>query len=121
MIADVGHNLDGIREILRQLEHENHADLLWVIGVVEDKDLSGILPLLPAAATYYCCKPDLPRGRDAASLCQALREHGLRAEAYPSVALALASAMRSANERDLILIACSTFVVAEAMKASQIS
>lgn len=121
VIADVGHNLDGIREILLQLEHENHTDLHWVIGVVEDKDLSGILPLLPAAATYYCCKPDLPRGRDAASLCQALREHGLRAEAYPSVAMALASAMRSANERDLILIAGSTFVVAEAMKASQIS
>jgi dihydrofolate synthase/folylpolyglutamate synthase len=117
VIVDVGHNLDGIREILRQLEHENYSDLHWVIGVVEDKDLSGILPLLPAAATYYCCKPDLPRGRDAAALSQVLRENGHRAEAYPSVALALAAAIRSAKERDIILVAGSTFVVAESMVA----
>ena len=39
-----------------------------VFGVVNDKDLSSIVDLLPKKATYYFCKPNIPRGLDAEEL-----------------------------------------------------
>ncbi len=41
-----------------------------VLGFVKDKDLEDILPLFPKNATYYLCRPAIPRGLDAEFLAE---------------------------------------------------
>lgn len=115
VIADVGHNVDGIREIISQMKTVPHRHLRWVIGMVSDKDVSAVLKLLPVDATYYCCAPDLPRAMPAEQLEQAARTFGLSTRSCSSVAAAVQSAMADAGSEDLVFIGGSTFVVAEAL------
>jgi dihydrofolate synthase/folylpolyglutamate synthase len=87
--------------------------LHFILGMVNDKDQSKILQLLPKNALYYFCKPDIPRGLDATILQQKSAECGLIGEVYDSVSEALRSATKDATSEDLIFVGGSTFVVAE--------
>ena len=84
-----------------------------VFGVVSDKDISSIADLLPKEATYYFCKPDIPRGKDATELKLTLSEFGIRGEVYNSVIDAYNNAFNNASPNDFIFVGGSTFVVAE--------
>jgi folylpolyglutamate synthase/dihydropteroate synthase len=66
-IADVAHNVDGIRVIRSLLECTPYEELHIVLGMVSDKDISAVLAELPQRARYYFCKADIPRGLDAAA------------------------------------------------------
>jgi dihydrofolate synthase/folylpolyglutamate synthase len=112
-IADTGHNEDGIQQILTQLKLCTYQNLHWVIGMVNDKDINAVLSLLPKNATYYFCKPNIPRGLSAATLQHSAHEFNLKGDCYESVTLALSAAKKNATPNDLILIAGSTFIVAE--------
>jgi dihydrofolate synthase/folylpolyglutamate synthase len=59
-ILDVGHNEDGIKQITEQLEHCVFQRLHLLIGLVNDKDLSAVLSLLPKYAHYYFTKAQIP-------------------------------------------------------------
>jgi dihydrofolate synthase/folylpolyglutamate synthase len=113
VICDTGHNPEGITEVLKNIESINHDHLHFVIGMVNDKDISKILSLLPKDATYYFCKPDIPRGLDAEKLKQQAATYGLNGVAYPSVKAALKEARSVAVLNDLVFVGGSTFVVAE--------
>jgi dihydrofolate synthase/folylpolyglutamate synthase len=112
-IADTGHNEDGIKQILTQLSFCDYENIHWVIGMVNDKDLNAVLALLPKNATYYFCKPNIPRGLDQLILQQAAAQFNLIGECYSSVSEALLAAKNNAKMTDLVLIAGSTFIVAE--------
>ena len=47
LICDTGHNVGGISYIIEQLEHQKYERLHIVIGMVNDKDISGVLSMLP--------------------------------------------------------------------------
>lgn len=113
VIADTGHNEAGIKEVLMQLNLTPHDRLHLVIGMVNDKDISTVLDLLPKDAEYYFCKANIPRGLPAAELQAAARVRGLQGAAYETVAAALDAAKNKATVSDLILIGGSTFTVAE--------
>lgn len=112
-IADTGHNEDGIQQILTQLNFCKYQKLHWVIGMVNDKDINTVLSLLPKDATYYFCKPNIPRGLSTATLQQSAQKFNLNGNCYESVTLALSAAQKNAAINDLIIIAGSTFIVAE--------
>jgi dihydrofolate synthase/folylpolyglutamate synthase len=112
-IADIGHNPDGIREILEQIEITPHNKLHFVIGVVNDKDVHAMLARLPKEASYYFCKADIPRGLDATELAQKAQEYSLKGNVYLSVKEALLSAQEAAGAHDLVMVGGSAFVVAE--------
>ncbi|WP_372757970.1 glutamate ligase domain-containing protein, partial [Mariniflexile sp.] len=84
-----------------------------VFGVVNDKDLSTIIDLLPKNAHYYFCKPDIPRGLDAQELKNILKPHGIEGLAYNSVNQAYKMALENATANEFIFVGGSTFVVAE--------
>lgn len=50
VVCDTGHNVNGITEIVRQLTHTPKEKLHMVFGMVNDKDVDGVLALLPADA-----------------------------------------------------------------------
>jgi dihydrofolate synthase / folylpolyglutamate synthase len=113
IIADVGHNEDGMRMILDQVSQTPHSTIHFVIGMVNDKDIVKILSMLPTQAKYYFCKADIPRGLDATLLKNEAENFQLIGDVYPSVKDAFSAAKQKANKSDLILIAGSVFTVAE--------
>lgn len=113
IICDTGHNKEGLTYVLRQLRQEKYDRLHVVLGVVSDKDLSSILPLFPKRATYYYCKPAVPRGMEVQLLKKEAAKYDLKGKAYPSVLEALEKAKTNAGVKDLIFVGGSTFVVAE--------
>ena len=113
IICDTGHNVDGIREVLKNITATPFDNLHMVIGMVKDKDITKVLKLLPEKATYYFCKPQIPRAKDAEDIRLEAKEAGLTGDAYGSVKQALEAAKINAGSNDLIFVGGSTFVVAE--------
>lgn len=112
-IADVGHNEDGIRQLLKAWAEIEYEKLHLVWGSVNDKDISKILGMLPQGAQYYFVAPNVPRGLPASDLQAQAHEMGLSGEVYPNVAAGLEAAQKSAGAEDLVFVGGSTFVVAE--------
>jgi len=115
VICDTAHNKDGLQLVMEQLAAENYEKLHIVLGVVNDKDLGSVLPLFPKNATYYFCKPNIPRGLDASLLLSQAIGFGLVGEDYISVKSAYLAAIKVASATDLIFVGGSTFVVAEVL------
>lgn len=113
IICDTGHNADGIARVTSQLSSLEYDQLRIVLGMVDDKDISGVLSLFPQTAIYYFCKPDLPRGLDPHKLAHIAQTHKLNGAVFPSVKEALLAAKNQSATRDLIFVGGSTFVVAE--------
>ena len=118
IIADSAHNTEGLTLAMNQLEELPATALHLVIGVVADKDIAGMLSLLPKYATYYFARPDLPRGLDASKLKEQAVAFQLKGRAYSSVKNALKAAKRKAAPSDVIYVGGSTFVVAEVIHFS---
>ncbi|MBC7614781.1 MAG: bifunctional folylpolyglutamate synthase/dihydrofolate synthase [Pedobacter sp.] len=113
VICDTGHNIAGIAEVVKNIAATPHRNLHFVIGMVKDKDINGILAILPKSATYYFCQPNIERALSTADLFIQANSHNLQGKIYKNVTEALAIAKKSANIDDLIFIGGSTFVVAE--------
>ncbi len=113
VIADVAHNEDGIRYVLKQIATVPHIHLHFVLGLVGDKDVDLVLQLLPKSATYYFCKANIPRGLPTNDLKAKAAHLGLHGEAYASVAAALNAAKARAAMEDLVFVGGSVFVVGE--------
>ncbi|SEK67768.1 bifunctional folylpolyglutamate synthase/dihydrofolate synthase [Parapedobacter koreensis] len=116
VICDTGHNLDGWREVLANIMATPHRDLHIVIGVMRDKDLDKMLPLLPKDARYYFSEVAMPRALPASELRATAMRYGLHGEAYGKVAEAVHAAREHAHPADLIFIGGSTFIVADALR-----
>ncbi len=112
-ICDTGHNPEGIQEVLQNIASVTYNKLHFVLGVVNDKDISKMLKMLPDGAIYYFCKPDIPRGLEAESLKLTAESFGLKGKSYQSVRQALETAQQNAGKDDLVFVGGSTFVVAE--------
>ena len=113
IICDTAHNQEGLAYVMEQLKEENYTNLHIVFGVVKDKKLAQILPLFPKDATYYFCKPNVPRGLDAFELQKKAIDYNLKGGVYASVTKALEEAKKNTTNEDVIFIGGSTFVVAE--------
>lgn len=115
IIADTGHNIAGITEVLGNINATSHAQLHMVIGMLKDKDITSVLQVLPKGATYYFSQPDLMRAMPAKELAEKARNYGLKGEVFETIAAALKAAKDHANPEDLIFVGGSTFVVAEVL------
>ncbi len=115
IICDTGHNEDGIKEVLNNINQTKFNHLHFVIGMVKDKDISKILRILPTEATYYFCAPKLERAKPSDQLKEEASKFNLNGLAYADVEIAIKAAKENANLDDFIFIGGSTFVVAEAL------
>lgn len=113
VICDTAHNKEGLRLTLGQLKRESYQKLHIVLGMVVDKKLEDILCLFPTNASYYFCKPDIPRGMPSEELQEKAASFFLLGKAFSSVNEATTFAIRKASKKDLIYVGGSTFVVAE--------
>ena len=123
-IADIGHNpaaLKGNFARLKEMMASGAYDkLLIVYGIMADKDLKGILPLMPLEAEYFFAAPDTPRALPAPAILSAAKDLLPNAQACDSVADAVSKASALATPQSLIYIGGSTFVVADYLKLQEI-
>lgn len=113
IVLDVGHNADGIKQIVRQLENIDAPHVHIIIGMVKDKDVNAVLELLPKEASYYFTKAQIPRALPEEELMQKASNAELKGETYTEVNIALKAAMAKAKKEDLILVCGSVFLVGE--------
>jgi dihydrofolate synthase/folylpolyglutamate synthase len=113
VIADTGHNREGLEYVISQLTALNKTRLHIVVGFVADKDLASVLPLFPAEAEYYFTRARAQRALDQDTLKREAGKYGLHGDSYPDVKSAMDSALLRASPSDLIFIGGSTYIVAE--------
>ena len=89
-----------------------------VFGMVNDKDLDGVLQLLPKKAIYYFTKADNKRAVNEADLQLQAAKHGLLGNCYPTVREAYTQCMKNALRDDFIFVGGSSYVVSEAATVS---
>ena len=117
VICDIGHNAEGIVEVLEMISKIEYNKLHIIFGVVNDKDVSNMLKLLPQKNTqYYFTKANIPRALNEKHLKKMGNQFGLKGKKYSTVKEALTHAKKLANKNDLIFIGGSTFVVGEALE-----
>jgi dihydrofolate synthase/folylpolyglutamate synthase len=112
-ICDVAHNPAGIEMVMTQLQQLPHRHLHIIIGFVNDKDVAEIIPLLPNNATYYATQAQVERALPAEELYQKLSTANLIVTAVPTVLKAYQQAQANAQEKDIIFIGGSFYVVGE--------
>ena len=115
VIADTGHNESGIRYVVEQLRLQKYKTLRIVIGMVNDKDISAVLGILPVEAIYYFTQASVERALSAELLRNKAESIALTGKAYLSVEQAIKSAIADAEYDDLIFIGGSNFIVGEAL------
>jgi dihydrofolate synthase/folylpolyglutamate synthase len=118
IICDTGHNEDGIRFIIDQLKSiKSTQDIIFIWGMVKDKDRKKILSLLPKDSTYLIVKPQVQRGHDSNLMTEEFIELGLNAKECHKMPEAIEQAISLAKNNDsIIFIGGSTFTVADALK-----
>lgn len=113
VICDTGHNVGGISYIVEQLKHETYKHLHIVIGMVNDKDISGVLSLLPKDAYYYFTQASVKRALPAEEMALKAYAANLQGGYYDNVQTALEAAKAKADKDDLIFVGGSSFIVAD--------
>jgi dihydrofolate synthase/folylpolyglutamate synthase len=81
--------------------------------MVKDKDVQAVLELLPKNAMYYFTQSHIPRALPVDELTAKANSIGLNGTSFEDVNIALDTAIKNANQQDIILVIGSVFLVAE--------
>lgn len=116
VVADGAHNRESAAALAAALrEYFEWKRCFLVLGVTRDKDLRAIgFELAPLAEMIVCCSFQNQRSKDPFEMIQEIGFLGPPAVAEPSVSAAIDTALAHAGPEDLICIAGSLYVVAEA-------
>lgn len=115
IIADIGHNEDGIKQVVKNLNQVKHKKLFIVIGFASDKDINKILAQLPKNAEYCFTQADNQRAMPSNELLMKAVQFGLKGNAFLTVKSALNFAKKKSKSGDLIFVGGSAYVVAEVL------
>ena len=120
VICDTGHNVAGwqylagqIKDTYRELSNKGESHLYIVFGMVNDKDVSTVLAMLPRDAVYFFTQADNHRAILSSDLKAMAVEYGLQGESYDTVPEAYKAARAQAKENDFVFVGGSSYVVAD--------
>lgn len=117
VVCDTGHNVGGWQYISRQLTMVKCRKMHIIFGMVSDKDVNGVLQMLPTAAVYYFTKADSPRALDETAVKAMAAKYGLQGTTYPTVGDAYNAALQTATADDFIFVGGSSYVVGDFLKS----
>lgn len=118
VIADVAHNIDGLRSIVAQLNAFKWPKVHFVLGFVSDKEVGDILRLFPKIANYYLCQPNIPRAMPIERLKGLADQANIKYDSFETVQDAVHAAIGKAMKDDIVYVGGSTFVVADLLSMS---
>lgn len=113
VICDTGHNVGGWTYISRQLQLQKYNKLHIVFGMVNDKDVDGVMCLLPKNAHYYFTKPQSKRAIQEKDIQRKAMMHCLAGDCYNDVPSAYTAAKKMATPDDMIFIGGSSYIVSD--------
>lgn len=117
IVCDTGHNLAGWQYIAPQLKSTECNTLRIVFGMVDDKDIDGVMELLPKEAEYYFCQATTHRAIPVEKVHEKAMQHGINGKCFSSVIDAYSNAKANAGQEDFIFIGGSSYVVADLLTA----
>ena len=116
-ILESAHNVPGIKQAMKQLKHEEFDNLHMVLGFMADKDVKGILKLLPKKASFYFTQAQTSRAMSVDDLTRLAATVGIKGKTYGNVVEALEAARSAAAPRDLVYVGGSMYVLSELLTA----
>lgn len=113
VVCDTGHNVGGWQWLSKQLETVECKSMHIVFGMVDDKDIDGVLKLLPKKANYYFTRPSCKRGLDPEIIAQKAKTLGLYGIVFPNMEKAYKTALKMAKDDDFVFIGGSSYIVSD--------
>lgn len=113
VVCDTGHNVGGLTYVVEQLRLQHYRKLRIVFGMVNDKDISGVLRLMPHDAVYYFTRASVSRALPETALKEMAGIAGLKGECYPDVASAVKAAQKESLPEDFIYVGGSSYIVSD--------
>ena len=114
-IVDGGHNPHGVNGTAESLKRLfPHQRVVFVIGILEDKDLDGVLDiLLPLAAHCFTVRPDSPRALEPEAIVRQIVTRGAGATPCATIAEGIQKAMRFAGKDGVVCAVGSLYMAGE--------
>ncbi len=116
VVCDTGHNLAGWEYLSQQLKSVRCRQMHIVFGMVDDKDVDGVMQLLPTDAQYYFTKANNKRAIPESQLALKAKEHGLQGNTFPTVSEAYNMVKSVVAREDFVFVGGSSYVVADFLK-----
>lgn len=113
VICDTGHNVGGWQYLAPQIKAQACRQLRIVFGMVDDKDVTTVMKMLPKDAIYYWTQATTKRAIKVEKIEELGTSLGLNGNVYPSVNKAFKAAQADAAEDDFIFIGGSSYIVAD--------
>lgn len=116
VICDTGHNVAAWEYLGKQIAALPNKNKVIVFGMVNDKDVEGVLQLLPQEAYYIFTSADSRRSLSAIELYERAMKHHLNGEHCASVKEAYNKALSLSMPDDFIFVGGSNYLVGEFLK-----
>lgn len=113
VICDTGHNVGGWQYLAPQIKRVPCRQLRMVFGMVDDKDISTVMSLLPKNAVYYWAQATSQRAIPSSKVKALGYQHQLQGEDAGSVANAYHQALAQSSEDDFIFVGGSSYIVSD--------
>lgn len=113
VICDTGHNVAGWECLAPQIKSQPCQQLRIVFGMVDDKDVSTVMKMLPKEAIYYWTQATTKRAIKVEKIAELGRQNGLNGEMYSSVNKAFKAALAESGSKDFIFVGGSSYIVAD--------
>lgn len=113
VICDTGHNVGGWQYLAPQIKAQACRQLRIVFGMVDDKDVTTVMKMLPKDAIYYWTQATTKRAIKVEKIAELGTSLGLNGNVYPSVNKAFKAALADAAEDDFIFVGGSSYIVAD--------
>ena len=98
---------------------EEGADSVEGLVKVDDKDLDGVMDMLPKDAIYYFTQPQCKRAFSVKKIAAEGEKHHLKGKSYETVGKAYEAALADAKKDDFIFVGGSSYVVADLLEHLQ--
>ena len=113
VVCDTGHNIGGWQYLAPQIQAQTCKTLRIVFGMVDDKDMEGVMRLLPKEAVYYWTQASSKRAFPVEIVAKEAERHALRGKSYSSVREAYDNALEDSLQDDFIFVGGSSYIVAD--------
>lgn len=113
MICDVGHNLDAVRLIIKELSNLNYGKIYFILGFAQDKDFEEMIKLFPKEEYYYFCDFQNERLLSGQEILKKAQNFLLNTFYLKNIEETINFVKQNATKKDVIFIGGSNFVVAE--------
>jgi dihydrofolate synthase/folylpolyglutamate synthase len=116
LILDAAHNEAGLKNVFNEIHRCNVSQVFVLFSLVNDKNVSSILSLLPKEYKYVATSSSVDRSLPSGELTNSMKNCDLDVVEYSNPMKGLEFLLGVASKEDLILVCGSSFLVADILK-----